>query len=293
MRAYITLTFLLITFQIIPIIAQDFAPIGAEWYYNSSARGLAPSGSEYYYLFSEKDTSINHYDLRKIKRMYCNYQGDSVEVSPYLIHQDGDTVSLYDQDRDRLYKLLVFNASPGDTLLLDVPYHNHYTNDTTYRVIIDTVITESYSGVELDKYMLEQIDEFGWFNGFYLEKVGGYEWFFPLGKTIIPEADGPVRCYHDSGVSINFSTRPCDYRLIQSINNVAYRHYDISPNPASDFTEVIPDRGFDKIELLNSSGRVLFQTSHSMLNLSSLPAGIYFVKIYSGNNTIVKKLIKK
>lgn len=293
MRPHLILTFLLITFQVIPVFAQDFAPIGAEWYYSSSAGGLAPTGSEYYYLFSEKDTSINEYNLRKIKRMYCNYQGDSLEVSPYFIHQAGDTVSLYDQDRDRLYKLLVFNASPGDTLLLDIPYHEHYTADTSYRVVIDTVITESYDGVELDKYVLDQIDNFGWFSGFYLERVGGYEWFLPLGKTIIPEADGPVRCYHDSGVNINFTNRSCDYRLIKSVKYLLAQRFELLPNPATDFVEIISDINIDKVELMNTSGRIILHTMNPEINLLAFDSGIYFVKIYSGNNTVVKKLIKK
>ena len=56
-KLYITL--ILITIQINLTFGQDFAPIGAEWYYSSSAGGAAPTASEYYYLLVEKDTIIN------------------------------------------------------------------------------------------------------------------------------------------------------------------------------------------------------------------------------------------
>ena len=227
MRINLYLTSILIIIHINLASGQDFAPIGAGWYYSSSAGGSAPTNSEYYYLVVEKDTTINDYNLRKIKRTYYRYQGDSLEVSSYFIHQSGDTVSLYNQGKEKLYRLFVFNASPGDTLLLDIPYDNYYLEDTTYRVVIDKIITETYDGVELNKYVLKQIDNFGWFCGFYLEKVGGYEWFLPLGKGIVPEADGPIRCYHDSEVAIKFSSKECDYRIVNSLPEPAGRHWDL------------------------------------------------------------------
>jgi hypothetical protein len=70
MKLNLFITAILIIFQITQTLGQDFAPIGAEWYYSSSAGGAAPTASEYYYLIVEKDTTINDLNLRKIKRIY-------------------------------------------------------------------------------------------------------------------------------------------------------------------------------------------------------------------------------
>ena len=53
MKLNLYITTILIIFQITQTFGQDFAPIGAEWYYSSSAGGAAPTASEYYYLFVE------------------------------------------------------------------------------------------------------------------------------------------------------------------------------------------------------------------------------------------------
>lgn len=293
MKLSLYLTTILIIFQVTQSLAQDFAPIGAEWYYSSSAYGAAPTGSEYYYFFAEKDTIINDYDLRKIKRIYCNYQGDSLEVAPYFIHQSNDSVSLYNDDDDSLYRLFVFNTSQGDTLTLDVPWDSYTWGGPTYRVVIDTIVSETYDGVEFDKYILEQIDDFGWFCEFYLDKVGGYEWFLPLGMGIIPEADGPIRCYHDNEVDINFSSQDCDYRIIvNSINDLSADRFELSPNPTSDFIQIKSGLRINNIEVIDNTGKVILQTSKSLINIESLKNGVYFIRIYSDTDTITKKIIK-
>jgi hypothetical protein len=290
MKKYHIITLSLIILQINLSLGQDFAPIGAEWYYSSSAGGAAPTASEYYYLLVEKDTIINDYQLRKIKRTYCNYQGDSIEVSPYFIHHSGDSISLYNKENDKLYKLLVFNASQGDTLLLDIPYENYNSESSTYRVVIDTIITEIYDGIELEKYVLDQPDDFGWFSGFYLEKVGGYEWFLPLGKTIIPEADGPIRCYHDNEIDINFSSKECDYRIV-NVNNILLDKIEIYPNPSSNYVHITSDFKINNIEIYDSSGQFILQTEKNIVDISSLTSGIYLIKIYSGDQIKFEKLI--
>ncbi|WMJ72978.1 T9SS type A sorting domain-containing protein [Cytophagaceae bacterium ABcell3] len=283
----------LAVFQVLLSYGQTFAPVGAEWYYSSSAGGRAPGGSEYYHFIVQKDTVINNYDLRKVTRTYYRYQGDSVNLAPYFIYQEGDTVSLYNNELNKFYRLLVFNVSVDDTLTMDVPYGNLNGEDSTYRIVVEDIITEIYDGVELKKYILKQPDEFGWFSHFYLEKIGGYEWFLPLGKIIIPEADGPVRCYHDDEVNINFSpSRECDYRLVSNVSESLSAKIKLYPNPAAGLVQINADLGIDKTEVLDYSGKVLIETADTLINIESLSSGVYFFRIYSGDEFIVKKVVK-
>ena len=292
MKLTFYMTLFLVIFQTNQAFSDDFAPIGAEWYYNSSGNGSAPTGSEYYYFKVEKDTIINNYELRKIKRTYCSYRGDSTEIEPYFIYQLGDTVSLYSQDMEKLYKLFVFNATQGDTLVLDVPPGNEFLKIETYRVVIDTIVSVQYDGVYLNKYLLKELDDYGWFTNFYLEKVGGYEWFIPLGQSIIPEAVGPIRCYHDNEVDINFSSKECDFRVIASLDKALEDRVDLFPNPARHYVNVESDLRIDEIEVLNNFGDIIFKTRATLLNIELLNNGVYFIRIKSDNDTIIKKLIK-
>lgn len=73
MKINLFITAILIILQIAQAFGQNFAPIGAEWYYSSNAGGAAPPNSEYYYLIVEKDTTINDLNLRKIKRICYSY----------------------------------------------------------------------------------------------------------------------------------------------------------------------------------------------------------------------------
>lgn len=292
MKQYFSFIAIIIFFQNNNSFGQDFAPIGAEWYYSSSAGGLAPTGSEYYHLVARKDTSINNFILRIIDRTYYRYQGDSITLAPYYIYQTEDTVFLYNIDLNKFLRLLIFNPNQGDTLTFDIPYVNNTLEDSTFRAVIDTIVTETYNEVELKKYVLEQIDEFGWFCGYYLEKVGGYEWFLPLGKAIIPEADGPVRCYHDNEIKINFTSRACDYRRVSSINSQFYDNFSIFPNPTSGKVTIKSEVKIELIEIIDSSGKTILKTNKPTFDLTEFTNGIYYINIHSNQNSILKKIIK-
>ena len=287
----LVLTILLLK-QIYSLSGQDFAPIGAEWYYTSMAGGMAPTNSEYYHFECVKDTIINEYSLKKIDVTYYRYHGDSVILTPYYFSQIQDTISLYNPNLNKFYTLFIFNAKQGDTLTFDIPYENFYLEDTIYRAVLDTVVMETYDNTQLKKYVLNQIDDFGWFCGFYLEKIGGFEWILPLGKAIIPETDGPIRCYHDNEVDINFVGYDCDSRIINSLNNPYFNNLKIYPNPTTGFVQIKSDIKIDHIEVINNSGKKILESIKSEINISNLDRGIYLFKIFVNNRQIIKKVIK-
>jgi len=274
-------------------LGQSFAPIGAEWYYTAMAGGMAPTNSEYYHFRCVKDTIINTNSLKKIEITYYRYRGDSVILTPYYFSQSQDTVSLYNPELNKFYKLFIFNTKKGDTLTLDIPYDNFYLEDTTFRVIIDTIILETYGDTQLKKYVLNQIDDFGWFCGFYIEKIGGYEWFLPLGKAIIPEENGPIRCYHDNEIEINFVGYECDKRIIYSLNNPTYdEKFIVYPNPTTGLVQIESDFKFNRIEILDHLGKKIFESNKTLIDINNLNKGIYLLKVLSDNMQIIKRLIK-
>ena len=70
--------------------------------------------------------------------------------------------------------------------------------------------------------------------------------------------------------------------------------FNIFPNPTKDELNIISSSPISKITIFNNLGQFLFTSNeNAQVNISSLPKGIYFVKIYAENGrTETKKIIK-
>ena len=67
----------------------------------------------------------------------------------------------------------------------------------------------------------------------------------------------------------------------------------IYPNPTTGIIYVSATLSIDKIEIYNTLGKfikVVFDNKN--ITLENAYAGVYFIKIYSGNTILTKKIIK-
>ncbi|MFN6943460.1 MAG: T9SS type A sorting domain-containing protein [Cytophagaceae bacterium] len=261
--------------------AQDFAPIGAKWYYSLHGDGMAPPNSEYALYESVKDTIILERTAKKITRQYFKYNGSVEDWEPYFVTQIEDTVFLYnpiDHKYDRLY---IFNASKGDTLTLHIPYkYSSISSRSTFRVVVDSVAVEVFNEQELKKYRLFDLDHFNWISEWYMDKAGGLDWFTPRG-VVIPEAGMPMRCYVEDELEIHFVDYSCDYRLISSVEDkLKDSEILIFPNPTEDVARIKTDLDYERIEIYNSLGSLLKVTTKDEIDLSGYMPGVYVVKMY-------------
>jgi len=104
--------------------------------------------------------------------------------------------------------------------------------------------------------------------------------------------DGDVPATHGGRdlwlFSINYGTTG-----IESITNDELRIY---PNPVKDYLRFTNyELRFNKVEILDLSGKTLMSQSSNLspINVTNLPAGIYFVKITTDNGIITRKFIKE
>ena len=77
-----------------------------------------------------------------------------------------------------------------------------------------------------------------------------------------------------------------------SIENASNIEMSIYPNPASDYVMVNAE-GVREINVLDLNGRVLSTTTQSKVDLSSLSAGVYFVRVITDNGTATEKIVKE
>ena len=76
-------------------------------------------------------------------------------------------------------------------------------------------------------------------------------------------------------------------------------YFSVGPNPANDYLNVFmlnPSSKNKQIEILDISGKIIYQTStfdnKKTLNTSTLPSGVYLVRVNDGQNSLVKRFVK-
>ena len=275
MKKIILILFLFVT---LTIKAQDFAPIGANWYYDYDP-GTAPPNAEYDYYSSVKDTVIAGKTVQKIVEVYYQYSGDTSILSPLYFYNSSDTVFLYNPRKNNFGRFFIYNQNKGDTLTLDVPYGDTIRENPnrTYRLVIDSVSTVTYNGKLLKEYATTGLDEY-YFTPL-MDYAGCLSSFFPWPMPSIMVGQGPLRCYSDSNLSINFE--PCDYRLINSnnISNETNKHIFVYPNPAKDkiTIENLDKNTSSTIEIFNISGQIVLNETvqkDNSIDISNLVPGV-------------------
>ena len=88
----------------------------------------------------------------------------------------------------------------------------------------------------------------------------------------------------------NPDTSACENLSVTDFEMVDVNVY---PNPTTDFINVSANNPIDKIELYSMLGKkVVAANNTNTINVSNLDSGVYFIKLYSGNTSTSKKIIK-
>lgn len=85
------------------------------------------------------------------------------------------------------------------------------------------------------------------------------------------------------------------YQNILSTEEFDANSFSIYPNPATDTVAINTQFAIDKVEIYNTLGALALQKDavETHIDVSSLNAGLYLFKVYSGEKSVVKKLIIK
>lgn len=297
-------TFLIILNVTLSLFAQtnNFAPIGATWYYDDYLNEC-PTFPDcgYYKMESVGDTLIVGKNCRVLNETYFVPYYD-IPDTQYIIYEDLGIVYLYDEGA--FHELYNFNADAGDTITTFPEAFNGYYGFIDYtfnefRYIIDSVVTELIDGELLRiQYTraLEDVDGWGFWEGpMIIEKIGSIGMFLGIPNIIYPEYGGFLRCYSDDEFEYQYIgfEHACDF--ITSIKNEIPKSFEIFPNPASD-NLTINSSFTEKIDpvIINILGEVceykfISQESFtSKIDISELPEGIYFLSLEDEKNPAIK-----
>ena len=236
-----------------------------------------------------------------------HYQGDVVNIGGMeytTIYVDSEVNGnyldgAYRNDDNQVYYCKWNGSSYDDEFLLydydlEVGDFFHDDDDHPMQVTEVTTITD-LNGVSRKKITfsfsgLTDVTEF------WIEGVGSNRGFMHVGQW---EADHDsegemyhLLCYHvdDDVIYVNPEYNDCDLDDIEE--NTVENSISIYPNPAKDVIKILTDNNLNitNVEILDLTGRAVLSTDKSAdINISELPEGQYFVKIY-GESTIVRKL---
>ncbi len=278
----------------------EFAPIGAEWYYNYDPDITLDDG--YQKISVLKDTIIDNHNcrllqIRNIGYSYFYQKNYNYKAGNIILYESGDTVHYY--KNGQFYILYDFSAKSGDTF-----YSISYLPNCTqaFKVRVDSITNIEINDQLLKKFYITLNDSL---QANYIEKIGYNDYLLPqfgLGCEILtgPHYPGPLRCYYDNEIGV-YSTNivsACDY--ITSSDEIEMLHEGIRvfPNPAASFVTIsnpanIPIK---TIKLTDFSGRVV-QTWRAQelvdntLNIQHIPPGIYLLKAVTVTGIKTGKLV--
>ena len=236
-----------------------------------------------------------------------HYQGDVVNIGGMeytTIYVDSEVNGnyldgAYRNDDNQVYYCKWNGSSYDDEFLLydydlEVGDFFHDDDDHPMQVTEVTTITD-LNGVSRKKITfsfsgLTDVTEF------WIEGIGSNRGFMHVGQW---EADHDsegemyhLLCYHvnDDVIYVNPEYNDCDIDDVEE--NTVENNISIYPNPAKDVIKILNDNNLNitNVEILDLTGRTVLSTDKSAdINISELPEGQYFVKIY-GESTIVRKL---
>jgi hypothetical protein len=81
-----------------------------------------------------------------------------------------------------------------------------------------------------------------------------------------------------------------------AIETIETDKFTVYPNPAKDEIFIQSEKPIEKVEIIDLSGRVMINSKWSngqSINVSSLPAGVYLVKIQTSAGVVAGKIVKQ
>jgi len=292
MRPLVPLLFLVTTFSV-TAHAQGFGATGANWYYSAHANGGCPGNCEYIHFESAGDTVISGQLAKRIASSYHRIQGDTLRDELYL-YQEADTLFIWNDDRDMFLRTYIFNALVGDTLLLDSPVVDEWT-DSISKMVVTEVVEVEVNGIALKRYLMEPTE--GWSSFYmataYMDRIGGLHTLLPNAPSIL-EAPGPIRCYSDAEIDTSFQDVPCDQILHLSTDEMLHETaIQVFPNPTHGLLNVRSEHRIARLAVFDLTGRLVTSAYTRTIDLSYVPHGQYVMRIQFSNGLQTEKSILK
>jgi len=281
----------------------EFAPIGATWYYSVADENGNPLSSYEKYV-TIADTLINDKSCRVV-----------TSASDTLIFYN-ENGKVYNWFHEHFLLTYDFNAQIGDTVAVDFRANkpNGFEIDTFYTVQcvvkVDALADNNLKHFELDMIPRDDLSGYHFGRYSYVENIGyENEPMRELTNLVSPDitiGTCYLRCYEDNLLKYTSDwwkaqNKNCDYKEAGSaVIEKSGMGINISPNPVDNQLIVTFDYAENtilKLQVVSEQGimvqKNLIQQCETIIDVSSLSSGLYYVSVFNEKECIsTTKLIK-
>jgi len=287
--------------------AQEFVPIGAEWYYSE---GFAFSGDiDFLMIKSAKDSIIKGKDCRQLDCDGLCWNPSGTQ----FIYYSNDSLYHFNTDLDTFQLISYFNSTKGDSW--DILSKDWDESIDTVTVTVDSISTilinenslrQLYVTYNLKDYNSEgtEIQDYS-YSSRIIERIGDISYFFnfPVNAGLMCDDNYSqgLRCYQDSNLGF-YSTGIADscaytHKWTGIANNNIDLLFEIYPNPTTDWIEIKTSINAEiAIKIFDISGHTVLTNkviTNTKFDLSCLQSGFYFIQItYSEKILGLSKIFK-
>ena len=293
---------LILSFYNLLLTAQEWAPIGAKWYYT------APGNGSCVYIESIKDSVVNDIQCKALEIRFCS---NNNLISTEFIHQNGD--SIFYLNDSSFYLLYNLSAEINDTVKVhsnefiptDGFLHTGYPETIhLFEYQILNYDSLNISGELFKRQQTYNLYEHSFWNissanyPSVIDRIGSLCYFFGRSANIVPEeAIGQLRCYFDD--FINYKNPDwiyeCDYLISDISDSKAQNIINYYPNPFHTELRIeILEQGYNTIAIIDLSGKLVYKTScnYDAVIGHELVKGFYVLRIDTPNEQYNFKIIK-
>lgn len=291
----------------------------AEWVFGF----FGGSGQGYERIQVNGDTLVDGRLCRVLSRSaaavdyHTNFQDTSYfDLDPYFVYEEQDSVFYYIDGEFRL--MYDFSLSPNEIMFLSgTALNGGPCASPILLVVMDTgsvqIQNEQRRFQKVQAFTFHTFEELGKF--LLIEGVGMAGRFYTGSngqETINPEAyflldtyfncfsDGlgwRLRCYSEGLFSYNPYDEDCfALPLPVGLHSARAGQANLFPNPASTaiFLDMPAFIQLQRVEIVDLSGSVVQRTvgPANRIEISGLPVGVYFARLYTSEGLIVKKVAK-
>jgi hypothetical protein len=296
-----------------PVTAQDFAPVGAEWYYTELH---AFSGDKTFLkITSLKDTLVNGKDCRLIQKQgnpMCSGRPD-VE----LMYEEAGIVYFWDTTFNKFQPLFDLTKNINEYWIIEVMDERYIHGLDSFVFDVDTIkiTVNSISFIEINGKslkqlyvtydMLTELHPYS-YDSRIIEKIGDMTYLFNYYPWSSVACDGNyaagLRCYEDPDLGF-YSTGiadSCDYiyRYVGMISQEEPSdHFKVFPNPSDDLINVSCEKDCVYVlELTDLIGRTVISEEINRSNqtdISALKNGMYVLTVKNNEKIEWRQILMK
>ena len=270
----------LIFLMIVSMTAQnnEWAPIGATWYYNNMSSFFQGPFEEYITFTAVRDTTIAGDTARVVLERRHELGGVVRSTKTIVMKQDSGRVYFWYDQLEAFQLIYDFSAEVGDTV--EVFCRQAY-DGSSITIIVDSTDVVDVNGRLLRRHFFSQPETqvCEYIIGEVVERIGHLGFMFPTHALADPTYGGALRCYMDPeiGVFNNAFFADCDFTTSTSEPRLTKPR--IFPNPTSTEIQFIDIENVRMIYLLDISGNVVYGEKHgASIDVSGLPQGMYLVQ---------------